>query len=154
MIVSPPGAQSVGQTSPCLSVNRKAWTSLRTSSTDLKNSYYVYFWMVTSELLLVLSNKYKYYKSTNIMQNTSAYEEPRSSGKWLHKYSFDPRSTKFFLCNRLLMVVILYFSVKWIHNVNHLNSKTDTNEPYYKHIKNSDIKPMIKAIDKNMMDLT
>ena len=29
---------------------------------------------------------------TKSMQNTSAYEEPRSSGKRLHKYSFDPRS--------------------------------------------------------------
>ena len=25
---------------------------------------------------------------TKSMQNTSAYEEPRSSGKWLHKYSY------------------------------------------------------------------
>ena len=29
---------------------------------------------------------------TKSMQNTSAYEEPRSSGKRLHEYSFDPRS--------------------------------------------------------------
>ena len=29
---------------------------------------------------------------TKSMQNTSAYEEPRSSGKQLHEYSFDPRS--------------------------------------------------------------
>ena len=29
---------------------------------------------------------------TKSMQNPSAYEEPRSSGKWLHEYSFDPRS--------------------------------------------------------------
>ena len=25
---------------------------------------------------------------TKSMQNTSAYEEPRSSGKWLHEYQF------------------------------------------------------------------
>ena len=29
---------------------------------------------------------------TKSMQNTSAYKEARSSGKWLHEYLFDPRS--------------------------------------------------------------
>ena len=29
---------------------------------------------------------------TKSMQNASAYEEPRLSGKRLHEYSFDPRS--------------------------------------------------------------
>ena len=29
---------------------------------------------------------------TKSMQNTSAYEEPRSSGKRLHEYAFDHRS--------------------------------------------------------------
>jgi hypothetical protein len=36
MMVSLPGVQSAGQTSPCLSVYWKAWTSRRVSSTDLQ----------------------------------------------------------------------------------------------------------------------
>ena len=38
-------------------------------------------------LLLHISNS-----GTKSMQNTPAYEEPRSSGKRLHEYSFDHRS--------------------------------------------------------------
>ena len=34
--------------------------------------------------------------------------------------------------------------------LNHLTSETETNLPYYKEIKQSDLKPMIKAIDKNL----
>ena len=34
---------------------------------------------------------------TKSMQNTSAYEELRSSGKQLHEYSFDPRSIQLWL---------------------------------------------------------
>ena len=40
---------------------------------------------------------------TKSMQNTSAYEEPRSSGKQLHEYSFDPRSI-----HQSLIKLILY----------------------------------------------
>ena len=49
---------------------------------------------------------------TKSMQNTSAYEEPRSSGKRLHEYSFDHRSIQNNLCFLLTFINILkYFTV-------------------------------------------
>ena len=36
--------------------------------------------------------------------------------------------------------------------LNHLKSTTETGEPYYKEIKPIELKPMIKAINKNMIE--
>ena len=49
-------------------------------------------------------------------------------------------------------IIITDFSKYKESCLNHLNSKTETNLPYYKQIKMSEIKPMIKAIDKNLVE--